>query len=211
MSGLWLLYATGLDPDVIPRAASSRAIRACSNALFIYAASFESARAYAECFESLVAERCDEPPSISQPTNQAPLDSTPTQQSHLAGVSAPAPISFNTTLAPAPTATPEGPSSWDGRFTEIASSMTGGMRDDFMPLLANLGFSGQADALSQSLEYSASDWFSEPPLFEAGQWPFEAPAVDLTFGALPPGESTLPSAFGGFDGFEFREDMVSPS
>ncbi|KAH9487280.1 Positive regulator of purine utilization [Psilocybe cubensis] len=53
LSGLTLLHCLHLDPRVVTRASANKAIRACSNTLFLYAQHFVAAEPFRDAFEDM--------------------------------------------------------------------------------------------------------------------------------------------------------------
>lgn len=83
LSGLTLLHAVQLDNTAVSFSTLSKAIRAASNTMFLYAQSFPGARAYSEVFEELSSAVLDKlsapnessapPPGLSDPAAATPL------------------------------------------------------------------------------------------------------------------------------------------
>lgn len=69
LSGLTLLHALRIDPGILPFSTSQRAIRACSNSLFLYAQNWQAAVPFRDSFEV----------SLASPSEFAIAHDTPTQ------------------------------------------------------------------------------------------------------------------------------------
>ncbi|GJN91630.1 hypothetical protein Rhopal_004653-T1 [Rhodotorula paludigena] len=111
LSGLTLLHAVQLDNTAVSFSTLSKAIRAASNTMFLYAQSFPGARAYSEVFEELSSAVLDKLSAPNESSAPPP------------GLSDPA------------AATPLFQSLWD----DIPSVMTNDAQDSFLALLESLG------------------------------------------------------------------------
>ncbi|GAA5926519.1 hypothetical protein JCM3775_001040 [Rhodotorula graminis] len=122
LTGLTLLHAVRLDRHALPHSTLQRAVRSCSNTMFLYAQAFPGAAAYSDVFEELANVVLDK---LSMPPEAAAVAAPPAS-------------------LVASAATPLFTSLWD----DLPTMMSTDTEDSFLALLESLGV--PTDSLGQS-------------------------------------------------------------
>lgn len=127
LSGLTLLHALRIDPGILPFSTSQRAIRACSNSLFLYAQNWQAAVPFRDSFEDLAGaclEACEKSFASAESANKTEAE-TALAEIHAVNQAAPR----------------NDAQSWETQVADMASWMlNSNQQTDFLNLIASLGF-----------------------------------------------------------------------
>ncbi|KAF9556323.1 hypothetical protein CPC08DRAFT_765310 [Agrocybe pediades] len=123
LSGLTLLHCMHLNPRIVSPALANRAIRACSNTLFLYAQHFVAAEPFRDAFEDL-ANACLDDSEMDDGMGMRDVLETKLTSSSAAM------DSEGGLLDPA----------WGHQLDDMSKLMTEGQRDSFYALVSSLGF-----------------------------------------------------------------------
>ncbi|PPQ68485.1 hypothetical protein CVT25_008411 [Psilocybe cyanescens] len=134
LSGLTLLHCMHLNPGVVTRAAANKAIRACSNTLFLYAQHFVAAEPFRDAFEDMANACLDKAEGGDADSMGMDIAGDSISDRVEKGI----PHKVEEELLEVAESAP-GPL-WGQQLGDMSKLMTEDQRDNFYALVSSLGF-----------------------------------------------------------------------